>query len=117
MSWWNRLRGLLSVESGERWIAVGAAGEFPPGTVRRLVVRDVPIAVFHTESGIRAVGDVCPHMGASLSEGVVRDACLVECPAHTLRFSLTTGACVDNHPYAVRVFATRIEENGLYIRV
>jgi nitrite reductase (NADH) small subunit/3-phenylpropionate/trans-cinnamate dioxygenase ferredoxin subunit len=114
---WRGLRALVSVESGERWVTVGTVEEFPPDTVRRLLVRGVPIAVFHTERGLLAVGDLCPHMGASLSEGVVHDGRLVECPAHTLRFCLTTGACVDHHPYAVRVFPTRVEENRLRIRV
>lgn len=117
MSWWRHLRTLFSAESRERWEVVGRVEEFPPETVCRVVVRGVPIAIFHTQEGWWAIGDVCPHMGASLSEGTVYGSDVVECPAHALRFSLKTGVCLDPHPYNVRAFPLRIEEKWLYIRV
>ena len=43
------------------------------------------IVLFRTPEGIGAVQDRCPHRGARLSAGTVKDGC-IECPYHLWRF-------------------------------
>jgi 3-phenylpropionate/trans-cinnamate dioxygenase ferredoxin subunit len=50
------------------------------------------ITGFHTEAGeIFAIDGTCTHRDASLADGYVEDS-WVECPLHSSRFSLRTGA-------------------------
>jgi 3-phenylpropionate/trans-cinnamate dioxygenase ferredoxin subunit len=74
-----------------------AAASFPldelePGSVRRVVVGDVAVAVVRIEDDVYAIGDVCSHANVSLSEGEVwTDERELECPKHGSTFSLETG--------------------------
>ncbi len=65
-------------------------GELPPGAMRRVTRGDLDVLVAHTENGLVAVDDRCPHMAAPLSIGRL-DGCVVACPLHEGRFDLCTG--------------------------
>lgn len=56
---------------------------------------------------VLAVNDTCPHRGASLSDGLLRDGC-VTCPAHLWRFSLTDGAKQGDPRLRIATYPTRI---------
>lgn len=49
-----------------------------------------PIAVYQIGKDLYAVGDVCPHAGAALSEGELNEG-IVTCPLHGSRFDVRTG--------------------------
>jgi nitrite reductase/ring-hydroxylating ferredoxin subunit len=49
-----------------------------------------PLAVFHFSGELRAVADVCPHAGATLSEGELEGVVLT-CPRHGSQFDVRTG--------------------------
>ncbi len=67
------------------------AAELPPPGGRAFVkVQGHDIALFDIEGCLHAVGDSCPHGGASLSRGRL-DGHLLQCPAHGLRFDLVRG--------------------------
>jgi 3-phenylpropionate/trans-cinnamate dioxygenase ferredoxin subunit len=70
--------------------AVLPAAELPPGTMRRVSVGDLDILLAHTDTGVFAVDDRCPHMAAPLSIGEL-DGCIVACPLHEGRFDLASG--------------------------
>lgn len=55
-------------------------------------------AVLRSGDGYVVVEAACPHRGARLVDGAVRDGVL-ECPAHRYRFDLTTGACLTSERY------------------
>ena len=55
---------------------------------------------------VRATTDVCPHAGASLSGGVIRNGCIT-CPAHLWRFSLTDGHKQGDDRVGIAVYPTR----------
>lgn len=70
--------------------AVLATGDLPPGSMRRVSRGDLDVLVAHTERGVVAVDDRCPHMSAPLSIGTL-DGCVVACPLHDGRFDLASG--------------------------
>lgn len=70
--------------------AVLAVADLPPGTMRRVSHGDLDVLLAHTERGIVATEDRCPHMAAPLSIGVL-DGCIVACPLHEGRFDLASG--------------------------
>jgi 3-phenylpropionate/trans-cinnamate dioxygenase ferredoxin subunit len=61
-----------------------------PGELRRVTFGDLDVLLAHTDRGIAAVADRCPHMAAPLSLGEL-DGCVVQCPLHSGRFDLATG--------------------------
>ena len=73
-----------------RLFAVGdVAGRL--GVVHRLEDEEAgPIAVYHIGGTLYAVGDVCPHAGARLSQGAL-DRCTITCPLHGSQFDVRTG--------------------------
>ena len=62
----------------------------PLGAMRRVSRGDLDVLLAHTERGIFAVDDRCPHMSAPLSIGDL-DGCIVACPLHEGRFDLASG--------------------------
>ncbi len=76
--------------SGAPYRAALPLGELPPRTMRRVSFGDTDILLAHTDQGICAVDDRCPHMAAPLSIGSL-DGCVVACPLHAGRFDLATG--------------------------
>lgn len=60
---------------------------------------------------IRAIDDVCPHNGASLSAGILRDGC-VTCPAHLWRFRLADGTRVGRPDVRLATYDITISDEG-----
>jgi nitrite reductase/ring-hydroxylating ferredoxin subunit len=67
--------------------------ELPDGAMRRVTLGELDILLAHTQAGIVAMDDRCPHMSAPLSIGEL-DGCVVACPLHEGRFDLCTGETV-----------------------
>ena len=64
--------------------------DLPQGAMRRVTLGDLDILVAHTDRGVFATDDRCPHMAAPLSIGEL-DGCIVSCPLHEGRFDLASG--------------------------
>jgi nitrite reductase/ring-hydroxylating ferredoxin subunit len=54
---------------------------------------DLDVLIAHTDAGLAAIDDRCPHMSAPLSLGAL-DGCTIDCPLHSGRFDLSTGGIV-----------------------
>ncbi|HEX9713911.1 MAG TPA: Rieske 2Fe-2S domain-containing protein [Actinomycetota bacterium] len=76
----RRLRLMEAADTAGRLGLVHRAPETPVG----------PVAVYHVGKQLYAVGDVCPHAGAALSEGELHDG-VVTCPLHGSQFDVRTG--------------------------
>jgi nitrite reductase (NADH) small subunit/3-phenylpropionate/trans-cinnamate dioxygenase ferredoxin subunit len=74
------------------------------------------IAVFRCAGGVHAIDDMCPHMGASLSEGYVENG-IVTCPWHAWRFRLDNGAWADNPRIKIGCYAVRVAGDEVQIEV
>ncbi len=90
-----RLRGLLSAgpTGGRRLFPLmdvaDVAGRL--GLVRRVQETPVgPVALYQVDGRLSCVGDICPHAGATVSEGEL-DGAVVTCPGHGSRFDVSTG--------------------------
>jgi nitrite reductase/ring-hydroxylating ferredoxin subunit len=70
--------------------AVAALADLPPGTLLRVTRADLDILIAHSEHGIAAIEDRCPHMSAPFSLGQL-DGCVLSCPLHRGSFELCTG--------------------------
>ncbi len=81
------------------------------GRAHRVVLEDQPILLTNIDGEPHAVSDVCPHNGASLSDGVIRDGC-VTCPSHLWRFSLHDGERQGRPDVRIQVYGTRLTADG-----
>ena len=93
--------------------AVGHVSDIPEGEAGVAEINGKLIAIFHHNGQFFALDDVCPHMGASLAGGEVRDG-VVTCPWHAWRFRLSDGTWM-NAPrvktgcYPVRIVGDEIQ--------
>ena len=99
-------------------LAICPIAELLPGASRRVppLFADPAIALFHTEDGeIFAIDDTCSHQDASLADGWLED-CEIECPLHSSRFDLRTGA-VDAPParLPVRTHEVVIQDDVIHV--
>jgi 3-phenylpropionate/trans-cinnamate dioxygenase ferredoxin subunit len=97
-----------------RCIEIDAARLPPPGGRTLLRFERHDVVLFHTEAGYRAIGDSCPHQGASLACGKLTGGA-VQCPAHGLRFNLDTGAMPGVPGLAVPTYPIHIDEGRVLI--
>jgi len=91
--------------------------ELPRGRGVRVSVGEHRIAMFRIEDDVYAIGDLCSHAEASLSEGEVWDL-TVECPRHGSEFDLKTGepgALPATVP--VPVYEVSIEDGTVYLEL
>ena len=77
----------------------------------RVVVDGRPILLTRIDDTPHAIADVCPHNGAVLSEGVLRDGC-VTCPSHLWRFSVVDGTKQGGPEVRVAVYPARVTDDG-----
>ncbi len=72
---------------------VAALADVPPGTMLRVTRGDLDVIIVHSEAGVAAIEDRCPHMAAPLSVGRL-EGCLIHCPLHRGSFDLRDGEVV-----------------------
>jgi nitrite reductase (NADH) small subunit/3-phenylpropionate/trans-cinnamate dioxygenase ferredoxin subunit len=93
---------------------VGRVGELPEGQGKAVEVGNKLVAVFCVGGRYCAIDDVCPHMGASLSEGSVEDG-IVTCPWHGWRFRLADGAWADNPRIKIGSYAVQVVDGEIQV--
>src|SRR5262249_37239804 len=87
------------------------------GEGKTVAVGNKLIAVFCIEGQYWAIDDVCPHMGASLSQGYVENG-VVTCPWHAWRFRLADGAWMDYLKGKTRLgcYPVRVQGDEVQVR-
>lgn len=77
-------------------VRVCRADEIPEGGMKSVETGRHPLLVANVGGRFFAVGDVCTHARARLSDGYLdEDECTVECPLHNAKFSLETGEALE----------------------
>jgi len=99
----------------EIFVEVARSGELRPGMMKRIDIAGRPILLANVDGRLCAVDDTCTHEEASLSTGVLRGE-FVKCPLHNSRFSVCTGAAMEEPAeQGLRVYPVR--EEGVRILV
>jgi nitrite reductase/ring-hydroxylating ferredoxin subunit len=65
--------------AGGPWEPVARLEDVPVGAMQRATRGDLDILIAHTDAGLVATEDRCPHMSAPLSAGSL-EGCELECP-------------------------------------
>jgi nitrite reductase (NADH) small subunit/3-phenylpropionate/trans-cinnamate dioxygenase ferredoxin subunit len=111
--------GLAGFVEGKRMAefqGVGRVGDLAEGEARVVEVGNKLIALFRRNGEYFAIDDICPHMGASLSEGIVENG-IVTCPWHAWRFRLADGTWADNPRIKIGCFPVRIVGDEIQVQV
>ena len=112
----NRLRMNSDAANNEEkqyyWAA--SIGEIPPGAGRLVDVAGEEIALFNVNGEYYAISDMCPHRGASLTQGFL-DGGKVFCPLHCFDFNLKTGECATVPSLSVRTYEVKIAGENIFI--
>jgi nitrite reductase (NADH) small subunit len=97
-----------------RWVEVCAEDDIPRLEGRRVVVNGFYVAIFNTEEGFFAIGDVCPHMGGPLSDGDIA-ATTVSCPLHARKIEMKTGEVKNDELSRVITFPIKVERGKVLL--
>jgi NAD(P)H-dependent nitrite reductase small subunit len=98
------------------YTTVAQVGEIPEGRGAAFEVAGRMIAVFNDAGQYYAIDDCCPHMGASLAEGILEQG-VVACPWHAWRFRVCDGTWCDNRRIQIDRFEVRVVDGAIQVRV
>jgi nitrite reductase/ring-hydroxylating ferredoxin subunit len=70
-----------------------AVDDLPRGSMLRFTRGDLDVLIAHTDAGLVAVDDRCPHMSAPFSLGRL-EGCTLHCPLHRGAFDVCDGEAV-----------------------
>lgn len=99
------------------WIDVCSLVDLEPGAGRRVAIGEAHAALFRApDDRVHALADSCPHAGAPLSAGALRDGVVV-CTWHGWRFDPETGKCANvTWSEAVPTYEVRVEAERVLLR-
>jgi nitrite reductase (NADH) small subunit len=114
-------------QSTNRRYEVGSLREFEEGVFRVLTVAGREVGVLRWKGELYAVRNVCPHFGAPICRGVVRDHLVAGnvpgslelqpdkpvliCPWHRWEFDMQTGRSVFMPDYAVKTYQVVVSDD------
>lgn len=96
------------------FVSVAAVNDIAEGKAKTVKVDGKEVAVFHIGEEFFAISNICPHYGAQLCEGFVRNA-TVMCPWHGWQFDLKTGQGVNYPSQSVKTYAVKVEAGEIKI--
>lgn len=88
----------------------------PNQSSRLIIIGERKICVMNHGEQFYGFEDRCPHMGASLSQGIVNYLGEVICPLHEYRFR-KSGEEVNGNCESAQTLPIEIEKDGVYIYI
>ena len=107
---------MMDAGKDAEYVTVARVGAIAEGAGASFVVNGRMVAVFREQDTYHAIDDLCPHMGASLSEGYVEEG-IVSCPWHAWRFRICDGTWCDNPRLKVDSFPVRVVNDEIQVAV
>jgi nitrite reductase (NADH) small subunit len=114
-------------------VRAGAIVDFPPDALTPIELSGRRVNVVRTPGGTYALGDKCPHQGASMSRAVLcgtmlasrpgeftygMDKEIVRCPWHRWEFRADTGQAIEGISRKRMVtYPVRVEDGSLFIEL
>ena len=98
------------------FVPAAKVGDIPEGQAEVFNVDGWPVAVFHVAGEYFALDDRCPHMGAPLSLGDVRNGTVI-CDRHLWAFRLADGVCPETPHLKARTFDVRVRADQIEVRL
>jgi 3-phenylpropionate/trans-cinnamate dioxygenase ferredoxin subunit len=99
-----------------RQVSVGSANELLPGGRKLAFVDGRSVVLFNIEGTVHAIDNSCPHNGASLANGKLQGR-ILQCPAHGLRFDLSTGCMPGEGGLCLAKFPVHVQDGRLMLTI
>ena len=87
-----------------------------PGASELVAIGNLQVAVFREADSVFAIDNLCPHRGAPLHEGFVKDG-YVTCPWHQWQFRLDDGVCLNIPKAKVASYPVEVREGAIWVNV
>jgi nitrite reductase/ring-hydroxylating ferredoxin subunit len=112
-------------------VQVGTVNELAPGTMKEVMVGQIPVLVARVGVEYYAVQGRCTHMGGVLARGRL-DGNVVTCPRHGSQFTVTDGKVVRwmkgrgfmayigkilKPPRGLKTYPVNIQDGNVFIRI
>ncbi len=97
-------------------IFVAPVDEIKSGQPKVIEVNGEEVAVFHIDGDFFAIANECPHHGASLCEGYLREKTVI-CPWHGWQFDLQTGQGLTVPGMNVERFEVKVEDGQVWLAI
>jgi NAD(P)H-dependent nitrite reductase small subunit len=98
----------------KKYIKISDIDSIPKSTGKKIIIENKSIALFMSKNNIYAIHNSCPHQGADIADGHVKDGKAV-CPLHRWQFDLETGAFSGNENIRIPTYKTKVEGNDVYV--
>ena len=99
----------------ENPVAVCAAADLPPGSVRSFEVGDERVAVYNIDGTFYATEAYCTHAMADLGDGIL-EGDVVECTLHFGAFNVKTGEAVQAPCFtALRTYKVTVQDGQVMV--
>jgi 3-phenylpropionate/trans-cinnamate dioxygenase ferredoxin subunit len=97
------------------WVWVAELADISPDGGLRVVVDDVPLALWRVDGEVYATQDTCTHEEASLSEGDLWGD-IVDCPMHGAQFNVRTGEVLSLPAlFPLATFPVKVQDDDVYV--
>ncbi len=98
----------------DKYRKVISIDSIPRKTGKKIKIENKSIALFKYKNNVYVIRNSCPHQGADLADGHVKDGKVV-CPLHRWMFDLETGAFTGNEKIRIPTYKSKVEDNEVYI--
>lgn len=96
------------------FVEVCKASDVPGMMPRRVEVDGKGILICRHRMSFRAIGELCPHKGASMQHGVVMGGHII-CPLHQYEFDLQTGQPKARRCGWATVYPCEVTDNTVFV--
>ena len=99
----------------EEPVAVCAAAELPPGSVKSFEVGDELVALYNIDGTFYATEARCTHATADLAEGTL-DGEEIECSFHFGKFHVPTGKAIEAPCFLpLKTFRVEVRDGNVFV--
>ena len=105
-------------DTQQGWVEVARRDELGEDETLAVELDGREVCIYNVAGEIFATDNRCTHGDADLSNGLILDGCIIECPLHEGTFSICTGEpvglpCTE----ALRCHEVRIDVDAIFVRV
>ncbi|MDK3161900.1 non-heme iron oxygenase ferredoxin subunit [Kamptonema cortianum] len=97
------------------FIKIGTVNDIPPGKCKGINLQGEDIGIYNVDGQFCAMENTCPHMGAPLSQGHVKDG-VVMCPLHMWKFDVKTGKSLTAPGADLQTFEIKVEGGDIFLK-
>jgi nitrite reductase/ring-hydroxylating ferredoxin subunit len=98
------------------FLKVAKTIDIPVGKMKHMEVDGLEILIANVEGKFYAVGDRCPHLHATISEGTLNKT-VVTCPRHLSTFDIVTGKAISGVRSNLPTYDAKVEGDDLLVNI